>query len=1027
MTLPCLLLGLLSAPLAASPPSGFPASVTGTVVDLYRASSGALLYCTKEGDVGSIALDGTVDVLATAATAPFPAALAALVETAPGDLAVLDVFGEIWGMPGGATPVTHVYDDLYMINQATDMILDASGNFLIASATPSNQKQGLNWVNANGSRWSYYMVQHNPLFRPIQLAADPLNGNVLASDQELGGLLHEVETQDPTRSLCDLDVTTLYGFTGTNEDGDIAVEATGDALVIAGGTLWRWSRGSGSSSVVAAGFGQLRGLVIAPSSGSVPSASGWSAYLAEGALPTTIREVGNVGAPASQVVASLGVVPNKGQLKTFFGSLKTYELETDLAGNFLIGGDLFGASRSVRRVSVPSFAISVVAGEADGITGRIEGICVRPDGVIFAVDSDGKIYEIHENPKSVSVYWSDPANQISVAKDLALARNGDLYVADREAWGVGEVRVVHPDGSSETAFNTQGSRGVCADPTGPGLFTTEWVNTGFISKVTHWDFGSGTKSDLPGFQGFNLTNGPNWGDGDSVVDVDGFVYVVAEDDWTLVRWKPGRSGLERIGSMYLAHPSGVTIAPSLAPSATGWSLYVSEYDYLSEIPGVAAPAPEVVDPAAPPVGALAGYTSPALGVPRDLVPNPAGGLLLPTSTGALLRMQAGVVDVVADGSKGLAGDLRAAALRPNGHVLVANAEGTVWDLDPGAGWSASVVFADPGNELHDVRGLTVDGLGRPLLVERLTNRPASKLFLVDGGALELLAFTNRGQHAAIDPLTAEVWVSQVGHPDEPGGELLRVDALLDPPTVAGWQKGELYSQFQVGEQGGGLAFDSLGNVYVAESEVGRVTRVDRASGARTTVAGNYREPRSAVLAAGTPGVAGTSGTSLFVLDGYVVWETGVEGLPAPAAPASDPGLAPPADILAQGFATLGGTVSVRVGDPAFAGRVYVIFPSLEGHLPGLPLALLQDPTDPRIIASQPDLLWDSIGDPTVFPGFTGVLDGMGTNPPGSGMTFANVPGLLSDMWVDLHWVVIQAGARNYVARIGATTQVFMGE
>jgi hypothetical protein len=151
-----------------------------------------------------------------------------------------------------------------------------------------------------------------------------------------------------------------------------------------------------------------------------------------------------------------------------------------------------------------------------------------------------------------------------------------------------------------------------------------------------------------------------------------------------------------------------------------------------------------------------------------------------------------------------------------------------------------------------------------------------------------------------------------------------------------------------------------------------------------------------ILAPGTPGIAGTGGTSLFVLDDHVVWEVGVEGLPAPAPPATNPGLAPPADIRLQGLASLGGSVDVRVENAAYAGRVFVIFPSYAGHLPGLPLALLKDPSDPRIIANNADFLWDSIGDPSVFPGFTGVLDPMGMNAPGSGILIPNVVGLLND-------------------------------
>lgn len=1010
-------------------PTGFPVAVTGTVSDLYRAASGDILYCTLEGEVGRITTAGAVTVLATAETGPFPFALKAIVETAPGDLAVIDDAGEIWALPGGATPAVHRYDDAYMVASPSDMVVDTTGNFVIASNTPSNQLPGVNWVSSDGQRWGYYMVQHSPLFRPIQLAGDPTSGDLIVADQEVGGRLHCLDSDDPAHTLCALDTSTLYGYTAGHLDGDLAVESTGNVLVIAGGTLHRWNRLAGTASVVANGFAQLRGLTIAASSGM--SATGWSAYVAEGGAPTMVREIPGVQPPASQVVQSLGSVPGRGILRTVYGSLKVYELEVDRDGHFLIGGDLWGASKSVRRVTVPGFNVSVIAGENDGITGRIEGIVQRPDGVIFALDSNGVIYEIRENPKSVSVYYADSPNLITAGKDLALGRDGTLYVADYEGWGVGEVRAILPGGASTQQISTnQGARALSSDPRGPGLLVSEWVNTGFVGKVTKYDFATQLRTNLPGFSGFNMTNGPSWGDGDSVVDVDGFVYVISEDDWSLSRWKPGRGGIERIGSSYLAHPSGLAIAPSMSGSSTtGWSLYASEYDYLYEIPDVAPPAPDIVDPTAPPVGALLGYTSPVNGPLRDLVPDPLGdGFLLPTQGGVLLHMASdGSVAPVAGGAQGLSGDLRAAAVRASdGHVIVARADGVLYDLDPMAGWNASVLFSDPSNQLVDVRGLAIDGLGRPLVVDRPAGRPVSKLFRLESGTLSFLAFTNRGVRPAVDPLTAEVWVTQEGHPFEPGGELLRVDALASPAAIGSWQKGPLYMQFRVGGLDGGIAFDADGNVYVAEGETGRIQRVDRATGARTVVSGNYANPGCLVLGPGTPGVAGPQGTSLFVLDGYVVYEVGVDGLPAPAPPAVNPGLAPPCDLRLSGFAAPGASISVRIADPAHPLKVFAIFPTSSGHLPGLPLAYLRDPTDTRIIASNSDYLWDSIGDVNLFPGFTGVLDASGQNPPGSGVHIPNIPELVFDAFIDMHWVVIDGMAQNFVAYTGATTQLFMG-
>ena len=95
----------------------------------------------------------------------------------------------------------------------------------------------------------------------------------------------------------------------------------------------------------------------------------------------------------------------------------------------------------------------------------------------------------------------------------------------------------------------------------------------------------------------NYTNDFVWGDGDLCVDANGSIYTVSEDDWSLIRYDPGRTASCASARGYLNHPSGLAIAPSTAGSGstTGWSLYISEFDILWEKPSVPAPASTLVD------------------------------------------------------------------------------------------------------------------------------------------------------------------------------------------------------------------------------------------------------------------------------------------------------------------------------------------------------------------------------------------------------------------------------------------------
>lgn len=1007
-------------------------TVGGTVVDLSVDSSGDLVYCTTERDVGRITTAGAVTVLATAATGPFSQELRAVVETPAGDVAVVDKVGDIWKLPGGATPAVQVYSDLFLVKDPTDMIVDASGNFVVASDTATSGIRAVDWISPDGSRWAYYLVQHTPL----ALAADPLGPNLVLADETGGGALRLIDASDAAHPTQPLDTLTLPGFSEAGLDGDLACEIDGDVLTIAGGTLWRFDRVGGGSTPLVSGLGQLRALAIAASSGGVTSNTGWSAYLAEGSAPTTIVELGGVDPPASVIPASLGTVPGRGTLVQFFATMNVYELAVDANGDLLVGGDFFGGNARVDRIDVDTLAVSTVAGPADGITGRIEGIACGADGTIWAVSSSGTIHRITEGPLSVSTPYTDPLDLVTTAKDLLLDRDGNLYVANRAGWSTGDVLRVDPQGNPTSIVSTDETRGLAADPFGPGILVAEWFDTGFEGAIGRLDTQAGTIDPLPGFVGMNYTNAPSWGDGDIVVDVEGQVYTCSEDDFSVHRYDLATGKLVRIASGYTKHPSGLTIARSTpgSGSTTGWSLYVSEFINLWEIPSVPAPAPTIADPGAPPVGRLVGWLPASSGKARDLLPDPGGpagdGLIVSTSEARLEHVETatGSVTTLATPAQGLSGDLTALGVTGGGNLYVAKRTGTIFAVSAAMGYTAFPVFTDPLGQLDDVRGLAIDGVPRLIVSERPTGSTArGELYRLDGPSLGLLTYTHRGARPAIDPLTGEIFVTEQGSIYEGAGEILRVDPTLSP-VMAGHHDTGIYTTFEVGDLDGGIAFDADGNLYVAAGDLGRVTRVDRATGARQDVAAGFTHPVALALAPGTPGTAGGDGTSLFVLDGSAVWEIGVEGLPAPAPPASPPGLAPRTDLLAAGEAVFGGTTPVSVESPADAGKIYAILPTIFGKLPGFPVGSLGDPSDTRVIPNNYSFMWEFVSVPAVMPGFIGILDPMGKSAPGTGMNIPADPVLMGlDLFVDLAWFSWDASAQNGIQTIGGTAQILLGD
>jgi hypothetical protein len=212
----------------------------------------------------------------------------------------------------------------------------------------------------------------------------------------------------------------------------------------------------------------------------------------------------------------------------------------------------------------------------------------------------------------------------------------------------------------------------------------------------------------------NYSNFYGWGDGDVCVDANGSIYTISEDDWSLIRYDPAEDAFVRFGSGYLNHPSGLAIAPSTAGSGstTGWSLYVSEWDFLWEKPSVQPPASVLVDASLGiSVGrSLAGAPNPTYGKPRVLVPGPRGaGGLIGTAAGWVLAFDpaSGEVRPVAGPDEGLRGDIVVLSAAPDGRrMLVLNRDGELFALTRGR---ARTIPIDP----DDAERLVERGLACP--------------------------------------------------------------------------------------------------------------------------------------------------------------------------------------------------------------------------------------------------------------------------------------------------------------------------
>lgn len=1023
--------GLLYAVVVCAPAFGqigTLANVSGRIVDMTTDSAGRILYCTNEMEVGRVTTAGAVTILANSATGPFANNLRGVVETASGDVTVLDSIGDLYRLPSGTTPAVKIFTDFFMVNDPTDLAIDGAGNYVICSSTPTSFVRAVNWVSADGSRWAYYLVNHTPL----AVCNDPSTGKMLLSDSNSGGAIRLVDIADESHPTSPLETTAFPGFNTANNDGDLAPEASGNILYIAGGKLMRLNRLSGTSATLASGLGQLRGLTIAASSGSVPSASGWSAYVAEGNGPTAIREVGNVGAPASVVIPSLGTVPSRGIQQPVAFGLNCYDMTTDTNGDLLIGGDLFGVNQAIKRIALPSLTVTTIANTASGLLGQVTGLCCLPSGEIHALISAGQIQKITEGPFTLSTVYADSPSLIGIGEDLIVQRDGNYLVANRTGFNTGNVLRVPLSGTPTALVNTQESRGIELDPITGQAMVVQWHNSGFVGSVSLLNTTNNTLTPIPGFSGMNYSNGGVWADGDLVEDCLGNVYTCSEDDFSVHRFNRYTGKLVRIGSGYVNRPAGVAIARSTpgSGSTTGWSLYVAEYFYLWEIPSVAAPAPKNwIDTNSPGVGRGYGYLPSSGGTPRAIVADPTGnGLLVSTSNSRLYRVNgsAGAAAQVAGTTQGLSGDLTGLAVRPTGRLAVGSRSGVLYEVDPTSAFATTVSFTNAPASLSDVRSLVVDGLGRTLVTDRPAGSNAGRFYRVSGGTATLLHHTNRGIGSAIDPLTGDVFVSELGTAAENGGEILRIDEL-SALSSAGHFRGSSYTTFRFDTFDGDLAFDASGNFYVAAGAEGRVYRIDRTTGTRTVVGGNYTQLSGLALAPGTPGVAGAQGTSLFVLDGFAIYEIGVSGLPAGSAPSSHPGLAPPADLRVSGIATLGAAHPVAITSATDANRLYLIVPSLSGKLPGFFLGSSLDPGDTRTIPNNPDSLWSYVNVPSIFPDFFGSLDGAGLSAPTAAIVLPNDPAILGlNQFVDLAWISLDPLAISGIATIGGTAQLYLG-
>jgi hypothetical protein len=1012
---------LAAATLLASP--GYAQTVAplpGQAVDVSRTASGDLLVTTEDGYVIEITPLGVQTFLAN--PVDFARPTVASVSLGPGSAAVIDDTGSIYEV--GTVPGSPqlIYSDVYIIREPTDLSIDANGDFWIACKTISNNTRCVAHVSSDGQRWSYFSVDRSP----AATAPDALSGGLVLSDTNAGLVLLTADADGaPVRDA----IGPATGFQIGRRDGDVALTSNGDIYVAANFDVLLHDRAAGTTATFMSFPGPVRGLSFAPAS----TGGGDSLWVVEGNGLSNLREVLLGATAAPDVMTPLWPVPGTGTQLTTYG-LNVNSIVTDRDGHLLVGGDVFGSAVKIDRITLPGLVTTNVADGADGLTSRIEGMHLDRDGTINALTRFGVIHTVTETGGApiVDTVYSDPFDQVVVGKDMFMDRRGDAYVAARQGWSFGIVGRISSPGQFSSLVALQDTRGVLPDVFGPRILANEWNATGFEGVVGVVDETSGLLLDLPGFFGLNISNQENVGDGDMVMDATGRIYVGCEDEFAVRVWNPETERVSRIGSGYLNRASGLTISRSTNPStsSTGFSLYVSQWNRLHEIEGVPPPAPRMLDLDAPGAGKVLGWVRPEWGRPIALCHDSSGAQLVAVTDDQKLvglPLDGSPAILLADATSGLTGTLSSVASDPSGELLVGNTDGIIYRLSPLSGYMASLEFADGADEIANLVDLVNDvGAGTFLLDGATTQDGVSRLYELSNGVLEPVAITLNGRALGLDPVAGDIFVAQ-GATSKSLGEVLRVHLAASPALVNHWPT-IAYTPFDVDDTSCGIAFDGAGNLLLASAATGRVTSVDRTLQMPQVLAGNYDEPTDVVVAPGRAGIAGLFGASVFVLDGYSVYEHGIDTA-VPVIPFSrsldpDPFMVP---AIYQFGASPGNPITLE--SPGDAGLPFLILPGSLGQLNPFALASLgNDPGDPRVIPQDFDQLWIDAASGTVpFQAFLGVFDGAGVPISPIQFNVPNQPALVGlNLPLDLTWVSIDGLAPNSIRTVGGTTQVFLG-